>query len=86
VETMNISLPDILKDFVDTQVASGAYSSASEYIRRLIREDQERRHREEIEQKLLEALDAGPSTPLTPGDWEDIRREVRQRAARRSRQ
>jgi antitoxin ParD1/3/4 len=86
METMNISLPDSLKEFVDSQVAAGAYSSASEYIRRLIREDQERRHREEIEQKLLEALDSGAPTPLTPGDWEDIRREVRQRAAQRAKQ
>jgi antitoxin ParD1/3/4 len=84
METMNISLPDPLKQYVDSQVAAGAYSSASEYIRRLIREDQERRHREEIDQKLLEAMDGGPSTPLTPQDWADIRREVRERAAQRA--
>jgi antitoxin ParD1/3/4 len=84
METMNISLPDPLKQFVDSQVASGAYSSASEYIRRLIREDQERRQREEVDRKLLEALDAGPSTPLTAEDWQDIRREVRRRAAKRA--
>jgi len=84
METMNISLPEPLKEFVDQQVAAGAYSSASEYIRRLIREDQERRYREEIDQKLLAAIDSGPSTPLTRKDWEDIRREVRQRAARRA--
>lgn len=84
METMNISLPDPLKQFVDNQVATGAYSSASEYIRRLIREDQERRHREEIDLKLLEAMDGNPSTPMTDKDWDDIRREVRQRAAQRS--
>jgi antitoxin ParD1/3/4 len=86
MESMNISLPGPLKEFVDSQVAAGAYSSASEYIRRLIREDQERSQREEIDQKLLEALDEGHSTPMTPQDWEDIRREVRQRAARRAKQ
>jgi antitoxin ParD1/3/4 len=84
METMNISLPDPLKQFVETQVAAGAYSSVSEYIRRLIRDDQERLQREEIDQKLLAALDSGPSTPLTGEDWEDIRREVRQRAAQRT--
>jgi antitoxin ParD1/3/4 len=86
METMNISLPDPLKQFVETQVAGGAYSSASEYIRRLIREDQERRQREEIDLKLLEALDSEPSTPLTPEDWDAIRREVHQRAAQRKKQ
>jgi antitoxin ParD1/3/4 len=84
METMNISLPDPLKRFVDSQVAAGAYSSASEYIRRLIREDQERRQREEIDRKLLEALDDAPPTPLTADDWDDIRREIRRRAAKRA--
>jgi antitoxin ParD1/3/4 len=85
METINISLPDSLKEFVDDQVATGACSSASEYIQRLIREDRERRHREEIDQRLLGAVDGGPSTALTPQDWEEIRREVRQRAAERAR-
>ena len=38
VESMNISLPEPLKQFVDGQIAAGRYSSASEYIRELIRE------------------------------------------------
>ena len=40
--TMNISLPDALKDFVDTQVTRRRYGSTSEYIRELIRRDLER--------------------------------------------
>ena len=39
MQTMNISLPDPLKDFVDHQIAEGRYSSVSEYIRELIRDD-----------------------------------------------
>lgn len=39
--TMNISLPDTLKQFVDQQVAAG-YGTSSEYVRDLIRRDQER--------------------------------------------
>lgn len=84
METMNISLPDPLKQFVDKQVATGAYTSASEYIHRLIKEDQERRRVEEIELKLLEALDGPPSTPLTAQDFDDLRRKVRDRAAQRA--
>jgi len=42
MQTMNISLPDKLKEFVDHQVGSGRYSSVSEYIRVLIREDEKR--------------------------------------------
>jgi putative addiction module CopG family antidote len=45
METMNIALPPAMKSFVQEQVDEGGYSSASEYIRRLIREDQERKTR-----------------------------------------
>jgi len=41
--TMNVSLPDDLKGFVDSQVDHGNYSSTSEYVRELIRRDQDRR-------------------------------------------
>lgn len=40
--TMNISLPDGLRDFVDGQVERGGYGTSSEYVRELIRRDQER--------------------------------------------
>lgn len=40
--TMNISLPDHLKSFVDEQVAGRGYGTSSEYIRELIRRDQDR--------------------------------------------
>ena len=40
--TMNISLPEKLKDFVEERVAEGRYSNASDFMRDLIRKDQER--------------------------------------------
>ncbi len=40
--TMNISLPDTLREFVDQQVAQGSYGTSSEYLRDLIRRDQDR--------------------------------------------
>ena len=40
--TMNISLPDALRDFVDGQVTQGGYGTSSEYVRELIRRDQDR--------------------------------------------
>lgn len=40
--TMNISLPDALKAFVDDQVAQRGYGAISEYVRELIRKDQDR--------------------------------------------
>ncbi len=42
MSTMNISLPDTLKSFVDTQVSEGDYGSSSEYMRDLLRKEQDR--------------------------------------------
>lgn len=44
MRTMNISLPEPLKDFVDERVASAGYGTSSEYVRELIRRDQDRLH------------------------------------------
>lgn len=80
MESMNISLPEPLKEFVDGQIASGRYSSASEYIRELIREDEKRKAEERLEALLLEGL-KGEETELTREDWTAIRKEARARIA-----
>jgi antitoxin ParD1/3/4 len=86
MQTMNISLPDQLKDFVDEQVGSGRYSSVSEYVRELIRDDERRKAHEKLEAMLMEGLESGNATDMTPADWADIRREaVKQLEARKSR-
>jgi antitoxin ParD1/3/4 len=83
METMSISLPDRLKEYVEELVGRGDYSSVSEYIHELIREDRKRRERERLEAMLLEGLSSGPMTEMTPEDWESIRQEVRGRLADR---
>jgi antitoxin ParD1/3/4 len=83
METMNISLPDPMKQFVEELVTRGDYSSASEYVRELIREDRKRREKEQLENLLLEGLSSGPMTAMTAEDWESIREEVRQRIVER---
>ena len=82
MQTINISLPDPLKDFVDHQIAEGRYSSVSEYIRELIREDEKRRAEERLEALLLEGLESEESV-LTRGDFEAIRREALAQLKRR---
>jgi antitoxin ParD1/3/4 len=76
--TMNISLPDSMRAFVEERVTEGGYSTASEYLRELIRADLKRRAEERLEALLLEALDS-PSREMTPEDWEEIRRQCRER-------
>lgn len=75
---MNISLPDSLKDFVDEQVNRRGFGTSSEYVRELIRRDQER-------QKLRGLLLAGAASaakgPANEAYFEGLRIRVR-RAAR----
>ena len=82
MQTMNISLPDPLKQFVDGQVARGRYSSASEYVRELIRADEKRKTEESLEAALLEGLNS-PESPLPDEDWAAIRAEAMARLTAR---
>jgi antitoxin ParD1/3/4 len=73
--TMNISVPDEMKAFVEAEMAQEGYASASEYLRALIRDAQKRRARQELEAKLLEGLQ-GPAAQMTRDDWDSIQREA----------
>lgn len=56
--TMNVSLPDPMKEWVEERVKTGQYGNASEYIRDLIREDQEDDEKRRVLIKLLEEGEA----------------------------
>ena len=83
MQTMNISLPDPLKQFIEEQVSAGGYSSTSEYMRELVRADQKRKARQELEEILLTALRSGEPTDVTPEMWEELRAKIRTRATAR---
>ena len=74
--SMNISLPESLRSYVESRVESGAYSTPSEFIRDLIRRDREQ---EEIEQKLIEGLKS-PAVPMDKNFWPNLRRTAHARA------
>jgi antitoxin ParD1/3/4 len=73
--TMNISLPDPMKEFIETQTSKEGFGSVSEYLRSIIREVQKRQAKQELEAKLLEGLQ-GPSVVMTREDWDSIEREA----------
>jgi len=75
--TMNISLPDEMKLFVESQMAQEGYASASEYLRALIRDAQKKQAKQELEAKLLEGLQ-GPTVKMTRKEWDSIEREARE--------
>ncbi len=55
MSSLNISLPDPLKPYVEDRVATGDFGTPSEFIRNLIRQDKELR-RSRLESELLDAL------------------------------
>ena len=81
MSTVNISLPESMKAYIDEQVATGGYGTVSEFFRDLIRQDQKRKAKESLETLLLEGLDSGTSTPMSAQDWEDIRLAVQGKIA-----
>lgn len=81
--TMNISLPEALKSVVDAQVGSGQYASASDYVRDLIRRDDEnRRKRAEFERLIQEGLDSGVSEKSFDEVMENAFRRAKANGAR----
>jgi antitoxin ParD1/3/4 len=79
MSTMNISLPDSLKAFVDEQVSQRGYGSSSEYVRELIRKDHDRLL---LRGLLLKGAASAPSTPVDAAYFGALRDVVRQRARR----
>ena len=76
---MNISLPETLKSFVDQQVAGGGYGTSSEYVRELIRKDQDR---QTLRRLLFDGAATAPSEPVDDAYFDALRDGVRNRAIR----
>jgi antitoxin ParD1/3/4 len=75
--TMNVSLPDAMKDWVEGRAGTGRYSNASDYVRDLIRRDQERVDKlSALQQLIQEGEESGASDLLAA----DIIAKARQRA------
>ncbi len=63
--TMNVSLPDSMKAWVESQAEGGQYSNASDYVRDLIRKDQERRKAiATLQAAITEGLESGDPQPF----------------------
>jgi len=82
--SMNISLPRELKAYIEQQTKTG-YSTPSEYVRELIRGDQRRRAREQLDLFLLEGLDSGQPLPATPVFWAELKRDAMAKLRKKTR-
>jgi antitoxin ParD1/3/4 len=75
--TMNVSLPNSLKEYVKGRVdKEERYSTPSDYVRSLIREDQKKHAENSLEQLLLDGLRSGPGIRMNPREWKKLWAEV----------
>ena len=81
---MNISLPDVMKAFVEEQVNSGGFGSVSEYVRELVRRDQKERAEIRLETLLLEGIESGDPVQLDPEYRKNLLRDLRARRKKNS--
>jgi len=73
MSTMNISLPDALKTFVDEQVTQRGFGTSSEYVRELIRKDQDR---QQLRSLLLAGASSAPTAPADREYFDSLRARV----------
>ncbi|MFV0645537.1 MAG: type II toxin-antitoxin system ParD family antitoxin [Sphingomonadaceae bacterium] len=73
MSTMNISLPDALKAYIDQQVTVRGYGTSSEYVRELIRKDQDIQRLREM---LLDGADSDATAPVDAGYFQGLRDRV----------
>lgn len=81
--TMNVSLSQSQRRFVEAAAARTGCTTTSEYIRRLIHEAQRKEAQEDLERKLLAGLDSGEPIEVTPEYLAQMRRELTKRIGRR---
>ena len=74
MNTMNISLPQALRSFVEEQVASRGYGTASEYVRELLRRD---RDRQRLRSLLLDGAASASTVPVDEAYFDGLRERVR---------
>ena len=83
MQTVTISLPESLKAFVETEVATKGFGNVSEYFRTLLREAQDRAAKSRLEGLLLEGLASGESKAVDKTFWADLRSEAQRLVAER---
>ena len=66
--TLHLELPESLREYIDKRVLSGSYDDAHEYLRDLIRRDQEEQAKKRLRELIEAGLASGSAAELTPAD------------------
>jgi antitoxin ParD1/3/4 len=73
---MSFALPESLRDYIDARVRSGEYGNTSEYLRDLIRRDQQEQAARRLRELITEGLESGRAVPLTKRRIADLREQA----------
>jgi antitoxin ParD1/3/4 len=71
-QTMSFALPESMREYIDNRVASGNYGNTSEYIRDLVRRDQEEQAKKRLRDLIEEGLASGPGRRRTKADEKEL--------------
>jgi len=81
--TLTISLPESLKEFIDSEVQTKGYGNVSEYVRGLLRDAQAKEADARLGAMLIEGLSKGDDVPLSPDFWAELKQDAAKILARR---
>ena len=70
---MSFALPESMREYIDNRVAAGNYGNTSEYIRDLVRRDQEEQAKKRLRDLIEEGLASGPAEARTDDDLNELR-------------
>jgi len=65
---MSFALPESMREYIDARVSAGHYGNTSEYIRDLVRRDQEEQAKKRLRDLIEEGLSSGPASARTKAD------------------
>jgi antitoxin ParD1/3/4 len=82
--SLNVSLPESMREWIDEQVKTGGYGTASEFVREVIREAQKNKARQELEAKLLAGINSGPAIEVNEAYWDGLKERARARSRNRT--
>ena len=75
-QTMSFALPESMREYIDNRVAAGNYGNTSEYIRDLVRRDQEEQAKKRLRELIEEGLSSGPGRALTPKRTAQLKKQA----------
>jgi antitoxin ParD1/3/4 len=82
-QTMSFALPEPMRDYIEQRVKSGAYGNTSEYLRELIRRDQDAQAKLYFQSLIAEGMRSGEAVPLTAERKAALRAQVLKKPAAR---